>query len=500
MILILVFWGGSTVYAEYCPNLQYVCTDEDKIYGYVQQFAIFEMNVNSYCSFVPAGGYNELTGVLTDNLEDNGCNANNNIFVFNKISIDDGENIDIAYTSNSSDYLFYTAAGNFVITPSLENPSYFNANPLEATVDFSTESGEVANQDFCFTANGVHSDLEIVLASTEPARPGFDAEYYVIYKNKGNQIATGEINFDFDDDVLDYVSATESPITENYGVITWQYTDLLPFESRSFIITLNVNAPTETPAVNIGDILNFSTTINPIEGDEQPEDNQFNLEQVVVGAYDPNDITCLEGNILEPDYIGKYLHYLINFENTGNAPAENVVVAMNVDTTLYNLNSLELLNRSHDMNVRVNGNKVEFIFESIFLEPLEKGSIVFKMKAQETLQVGDTITQHAEIFFDYNFPIITNTASTTFAVLNTPEFLAETALAIYPNPFNEVLTIKAKTTIKVVEIYDVQGRIVFSKELNNTEITLNITKQSQGIYFAKISTDKGIKIEKIIKK
>jgi hypothetical protein len=101
---------------------------------------------------------------------------------------------------------------------------------------------------------------------------------------------------------------------------------------------------------------------------------------------------------------------------------------MEFDTSLYEINSLELLNSSHATEVRVNSNTIEFIFESIFLEALRKGYLVFKMKSQEVLQVGDSVTQNAEIFFDFNFPVITNTASTTFTVLSAPEFEMNTAL------------------------------------------------------------------------
>ncbi len=485
-----------------CPNLEYVCTDEYRVEAFAQYFSENEMtvNVNSYCSFMPSGNYNNIEGAITHDFEGNGCTVIANNSLFNKININDGVEEGIAYTNNENEYSFSVGAGNYTITPSFENPSYFNVNPLEASVIFPTEDGLTEIQDFCITPNGIHNDLEIVLASTVPARPGFDAEYLLVYKNKGNQTLSGDVSFTYNEDVLDYISSTEMPTTQTEGVLGWTYVDLLPFESRNVAVTLNVNSPMEIPAINIDDVLNFSATITPVDIDDLPEDNQFSLEQVVIGAYDPNDITCLEGAVLEPSYIGKYLHYLINFENTGNAPAENIVVAMHVDTTLYNLNSLELLNSSHASEIRINGNKVEFIFESIFLEALGKGHLVFKMKSQEALQVGDTVTQHAEIFFDFNFPVITNTASTTFAVLSTPEFTANTTIAVYPNPFNEVLTIKAKDIIRDVEIYDVQGRVVFSEKINSTEAVLNIPEQTQGVYFVKMTTDQGIEIEKIIKK
>ena len=95
---------------------------------------------------------------------------------------------------------------------------------------------------------------------------------------------------------------------------------------RDRYLTLNLNAPTEIPPVNINDELVFTSTINPISGDETASDNVFNLNQIVVGSYDPNDKTCLEGTTISPTKIGDYLHYLIRFQNSGTAPATNIVV------------------------------------------------------------------------------------------------------------------------------------------------------------------------------
>ncbi len=116
--------------------------------------------------------------------------------------------------------------------------------------------------------------------------------------------------------------------------------DLKPSETREIALTLNVNAPMETPPVNNDDRLSFTASINPIVGDEQPVDNSFALRQVVVGSFDPNDKTCLEGATIPPSAVGKYVHYLIRFENKGTAEAQNVVVKDMIDTEKFDVSSL----------------------------------------------------------------------------------------------------------------------------------------------------------------
>ena len=98
--------------------------------------------------------------------------------------------------------------------------------------------------------------------------------------------------------------------------------------------------------MNIGDILNFTATISPVSGDETVADNSFILNEVVRGSFDPNDKTCLEGDTMTPEQVGKYLHYLIRFQNSGTAAAENIVVKDIIDTEKYDVNSLELVSSS----------------------------------------------------------------------------------------------------------------------------------------------------------
>ena len=79
-------------------------------------------------------------------------------------------------------------------------------SPVSALVNFPTMDSLTQTQDFCITRNGIHNDVEITIVPTRVARPGFDTDYRLIFKNKGNQTLSGDINFTFDDTVLDVVS------------------------------------------------------------------------------------------------------------------------------------------------------------------------------------------------------------------------------------------------------------------------------------------------------
>jgi hypothetical protein len=332
-----------------------------------------------------------------------------------------------------------------------------------------------------------------------PAQPGFDAIYEIVYRNNGNQTLSGDVYFSFDDTLMDYVSAEPAEDMTSDNIRGWGYTNLMPFESRTIMVTVNVNSPMETPAVNLDDVLAYSVSITPSEGDETPDNNVFLYDEIVIGSFDPNDITCLEGETATPDIIGEFLHYNINFENTGTAPATFIVVKQEINPEQFDINTLQLLSASHDIMVKVEGNLVEYRFDAINLGPLEKGNLVFKIRTLDGLQVGDEVMQKAEIFFDYNWPIVTNEAITSFEVLGVQDFETDQSVKIYPNPTNGIVNITADSNLMSLQLYDLQGRLLQTVLPNNASAVLNMTSRTSGVYLLKVTSQKGIKVEKFIK-
>jgi hypothetical protein len=483
------------------PNLVYICADDGQVTS-VQEDAGSNVAVNSYCSYSLGGDYNTISGIVTLDANSSGCDANDAPQSNIKININDGTIQGSTFTSLAGTYAFNTEIGNFDIAPNIENPNWFSVSPVAiSTISFtdSNNNNNITTQDFCITPNGIFNDVEIIISPLIPSSPGFDAIYQIVYKNKGTETISGAVDVTFNDTVLDYVSASINPDTQATGNLSWNYTDLLPFENRSIELTLNVNSPMETPAVNIDDVLNFTVTVNPVSGDELPDDNVFEFNQTVIGSFDPNDITCLEGDIVNPDQIGEYLRYNINFENTGTAAATFVVVKDVIDETNYDISSLQIMHASHEMQARVIDNTIEFIFDNINLEPNGKGNIVFKIKTKNTLTVGNAVSNQAEIFFDYNFPIVTNIATTNFQVLSVDEFASDDPISVFPNPSKNLVTLASKNHLKSIQVYDAMSRIVFESSMDSTNYTLDVSSYESGIYFLKIKTVFGEKVKKFIK-
>lgn len=484
------------------PALRHVCCEDQYVvqqYNDLITFGYVNATASSYCSFEPGGNHNAINGTITFDANNNGCDSND-IFQPNiRVNIDDATNSGASFTNYSGNYAFYVLTGSFTITPSIENPTWYNFSPATATIPFANNNNNAVTQNFCITANGIHPDVEVVIAPAGRARPGFETFYKVVIKNKGNQTVSGNVTFTYDDSILDFVSSDVTPTLQSSGLLGFDYTNLLPFENRSFYITLHVNAPTDTPAVNIGDQLNFSATVDPIDADENPSDNEFQYNQTVVGSLDPNDITCIEGNMVLPSEIGNYLHYIINFENTGTADAENVVVRDVIDTTQFDVNSLQLMNSSSPVTARLTGNVAEFIFQNVNLHSGGHGNILIKVKSKNTLVQGNTVSKKASIYFDYNAPVDTNLENTTFQALSNPDYEVDASISVYPNPTKGNVTINCSNTIQSVQLFDVQGRLLQTDLINQNNTVIDITGKANGVYFLKVTSEKGIIVQKIVK-
>ena len=487
------------------PTLQYICADEGQlasIQSQITQYGYTNCNVNSYCSFKPGGAFYTIQGNNRYDSNSNGCDSSDSIFPNFKCAITDGTTAGTFISNTTGSYNIPVQAGTHTVTPIFENPSYFTVSPANTTVSFPTTASPFT-QDFCIAPNGVHHDLEVSIIPLLPARPGFDATYKIIYKNKGNQLESGSISLEFEDDRIDLVLA--NPIVSNQvlNMLTWDYTNLQPFESREITLTLNVNSPMETPAVNIGDQLDFTALINPLANDEILADNTSSLKQIVVGSYDPNDKTCIEGTTISPSMVGNYVHYVIRFENTGTFAAQNVVIKDMIDTTKFDMASLIPQSSSHSFVTRItNTNQVEFIFENInlpFDDATNDGYVAFKIKTKPTLVLGNTFTNTASIYFDYNFPIITNTTTTTVAALGNQDFDFGSVFALSPVPAKDFLTISTKQALVVssINIYNTLGQLV---QVNtNPNETIDVSGLQSGSYFVRITTDNGSTTGKFLK-
>ncbi|WP_026992870.1 DUF7619 domain-containing protein [Flavobacterium subsaxonicum] len=492
------------------PNLHYICADEDELWYLEQtlQYLGYDCQLNTYCTFMPGGVYNTVTGNARFDLNANGCDEGDVVYPGLAVAVSNEQN-SATFTANTQGiYTIPAQEGSHTITPVNPNPLYFTITPATQTVYFyDNGQADTTTQNFCLSPVGPFNDLDVTLLPVTVARPGFNGIYRLIYKNSGTTTLSGNVTLSYMDDVLDYVSATTVPAANTNGLLSWNFTSLLPFQEVVIDVVLNTNSPIETPAVNINDVLDFTAAIAFEGADETPLNNIYSFNQTVVGSFDPNDKTCVEGTTITPDMVGGYVTYMIRFENTGTYMAENIVVKDMIDATKFDVSTLTPLQSSHPYITRITGNKAEFFFENIMLPgtPSQErhGFVAFKIKTLPTLSLNDSFSNTAEIYFDYNAPIVTNEAETTVALpLSNPDFDFKNFVTLYPNPAGNTLNldVKGSLSVKNIAVYNMLGQQLISIVNAGNKLAIDVAGLAAGSYIIKVGTDKGTSATKFIKK
>ncbi|MBN2682643.1 MAG: T9SS type A sorting domain-containing protein [Bacteroidales bacterium] len=232
---------------------------------------------------------------------------------------------------------------------------------------------------------------------------------------------------------------------------------------------------------------------------------------VITGSYDPNDKSGYPTGIGAAHKVlpNNQFEYIIRFQNTGTDTAFTVVITdtLDIDLDIFSVRSGA---SSHDYRFRIFGQRVlEWTFENIMLpdsnvnEPASNGFVSFTVDQNRDLADGVEINNTANIYFDFNEAIITNTTSHiidrniaggAFIVSSENMEFTNTVNAnfiAYPNPTTGKVEISLNKTYSNVtaKVTDVTGSVISTNQYQNaSNLHLDVDAPS-GIYFIEIVTD-----------
>ncbi|MFY7970389.1 MAG: DUF7619 domain-containing protein [Flavobacteriales bacterium] len=242
---------------------------------------------------------------------------------------------------------------------------------------------------------------------------GAYANYYVV--NSGNRPLDISIQMSFDPSLtLSELAWGTNPTTIESGLATWVMDNQQPGTSVSY--STHINGP-GAALVGTPYVFSYSVIISDENGNILFTE-EFDQTRVTSCAYDPNDKLGLPAGMGENHYIlaGTVIDYRVRFQNTGNMAAAQVEILDQLDLSKLDIETLQILNASHSMTTHVEENGlIHFLFENINLpdsasnEPASHGEVNFRIRTRSDLQMGDVVANTAEIYFDENPAIITNT-------------------------------------------------------------------------------------------
>lgn len=374
---------------------------------------------------------------------------------------------------------------------------------------FTLDNNTPTKENIIFTSNKT-SDLSTNI-HTGIFRPGFDITIHTYAYNRGSEEETLNMylilptELTINNTTLDYDRVSGD-------TLFWDDLTITGFQYRSVILNVNLPATTE-----LGTILELESGVTLLDNESDYENNKFTTQKIVTGSYDPNDKTVLpkgEGQFGDIDISEDELLYRIRFQNTGTDTAFTVRITDTI-SPLLDLSTLELVGASHnyDFDIIAPGNVLQWTFNNILLvdsttdEPNSHGSLYFKIAIKETKSLGDLISNSADIYFDYNLPIKTNTAYSRLGDLKTTTKLVHTSISneqmtIYPNPTTEVIfvTLKNKSHDAYLKIFDVLGNNVFEQTLTTESTEIRVSQLPTGIYIVEVNQNGLIMNDRIVVK
>ncbi|MBC8045600.1 MAG: T9SS type A sorting domain-containing protein [Fimbriimonadaceae bacterium] len=324
--------------------------------------------------------------------------------------------------------------------------------------------------------------------------PGFETHNSVTIKNIGNQYdESGTVVLNYPSILLDPVAIPDY-FSLSDTIITWNYTDLDPYETQTF----DVSYFTDTLLYMIGESVLTIAEVTTDVTDIDLANNTYESYNEIVSSYDPNHKTVspagegTEGNISDET---NYLTYTIDFQNTGTAEAHFINIYDTLDSEL-DIETIEMLSASHNYELIITApNILRWRFDSIFLPDSttdllgSMGYLKFRIKIKDAATVGDVIENTAGIYFDYNPVVLTNTTKNALANPDAIEDITADQLRfnIYPNPAIKYLTVDLKeNTDEEIEIFitDIAGKIYLTTQIRAhiNSATTDISKLTSGSY------------------
>ena len=330
---------------------------------------------------------------------------------------------------------------------------------------------------------------------------------HVVLKNHGSNMANPGIITAIDDEIIQRI---EPYILNSNASIQFDY-----FVGINKTLTLKINQNNfhpQRPIIILHDELCALTTpikMNSVINHFSRYDDANEYEEVcqlILASHDPNIKSVVPEGYTSQHYTdsNQVLEYRIDFQNTGLDTARKVVVIDTISNWL-NISTFVPLVSSHTYITQLEGtNIVKFIFDPISLpdsnasEPNSHGYVTFKIRPKFNTPKGTIVNNFADIYFDYNAPVRTNTVFNTIydtvlvrigLGLNEAKENLEPHVLVFPNPTIDKFYIQLDKGVKEMQIklVDATGKAVYEvSNLTGNNIEMKASDLNHGIYFIQI--------------
>lgn len=407
-----------------------------------------------------------------------------------------------SFYSDGAPYAFCSDSGSYTITPA-NPPQYHTVVPPSRSYSITAQGQLEDSMDFAFQPiPGIYNG-SINLWGWN-AWIGNQTLLYITYCNQGTELLDGTVGLALDPDMT-FVSSMPAPTTSTANGAAWNFNGMMP----GLCTTITIQVLTDSTVV-IGDTLTSTATMQCVQSDISISDNLDQNAVPAVTSYDPND-KAVDLATLTPAEVsaGKALEYTVRFQNTGTMPAVNIVIRDTMDTDL-DLGTFEMIGASHPYTLSIVDGTAIWSFQGIMLpdsasdEPGSHGAIHYRIAPKTNLMLGDEITNRADIYFDYNTPVLTNTVVTTVSDAQALATAGDMSTAhVFPSPSEGLAYVQLPGSMPAftrVDVLDATGRVmtVSTAPAQGNLVQLDLTGLANGPYTVRVHTAAGTRMGKVV--
>ena len=226
----------------------------------------------------------------------------------------------------------------------------------------------------------------------------------------------------------------------------------------------------------------------------------------ILASFDPNIKSVMPQGYTTQHYTdsNQVLEYRIDFQNTGLDTARKVIIIDTLSPWLA-ISTFVPLVASHTYNTVLEGSSIiKFIFDPIALpdsnvsEVNSHGYVTFKIRPKFNTPKGTVINNFADIYFDFNTPVRTNTVFNTIydtvivrlgVGINEPKESLNAHVLVFPNPTIDKFYLQLDQELQnaQIKLVDANGREVYEmNQVSGKTIEMKASHLQQGIYFIQI--------------
>jgi|GEM_PF-1872955 len=419
----------------------------------------------------------------------------------------DGIKIDIitddatAISNKNGSYIYKAEEGTtYTVSPDLGDEWLLTTEDVSITHTFENANPGNYNNDFGIIPVNMSTEIFANLSS-DPTICNRAINYKLRYVNRGTEVESGQLRLAMDSKIELLQSSDDFTIEDTYHV--WEVSNLFPYESKE--INLFMKMPSEE---EVGNLITMDYNFIDTEAGTDVEAFADTYESTILCAYDPNDKIVFPAGEEEENYTNKdqALQYTIRFQNTGNAPARDVLITDDIDPNL-DLATLRVTNSSEDVLTSILDREVNFLFKDIYLidsladEPNSHGFISYIISPLDGIDDFTKVENTANIFFDDNPPIGTNTTLNTLVdqLLSSNDLAEKYDILLYPNPTDGAFQISSSHNIQALEIFSASGQLVYKNSFSNVNFVPIESDDilRSGIYYIKLNIENEIVVKKL---